>query len=104
MSTLVGTQGSIGVAMAAKGLGALGDPAGLPALLELLDLRRRDLRVVVSAVRALGELGDVTAAPAIRRLLLTPDPDPTLLLELVEALTAVGARESTDIMIELQTT
>jgi cyclophilin family peptidyl-prolyl cis-trans isomerase/HEAT repeat protein len=103
LSTLVGTQGSIGVAMAAKGLGALGDPAGLPALLELLDLRRRDLRVVVSAVRALGELGDVTAAPAIRRLLLTPDLDPTLLLELVEALTAVGARESTDVMVELVT-
>lgn len=101
--TLVGTQGTIGVAIAAKGLGALGDPAGLPALLELLDLRRRDLRVVVSAVRALAELGDVTAAPAIRRLLLTPDLDPTLLLELVEALTAVGARESTDVMVELVT-
>jgi cyclophilin family peptidyl-prolyl cis-trans isomerase/HEAT repeat protein len=103
LSTLVGTQGSIGVAIAAKGLGALRDPAGLDPLLELLDLRRRDLRVVVSAVRALAELGDVTAAPAIRRLLLTPDLDPTLLLELVEALTAVGARESTDVMVELVT-
>ena len=70
---------------------------------KLLDPRRRDARVVITAVKALADLGDDTAAPALRRLLQTPDLDPTLLLELVEALAAVGARDSTDAMIELLT-
>ncbi|MDA1094868.1 MAG: HEAT repeat domain-containing protein [Acidobacteria bacterium] len=103
LSTLAGIQGSVGVAIAAKGLGALRASAALPALFELLDLRRRDTRVVISAVRALGALGDAKAAPALRQLLTTRDLDPTLLLELVEALASVGARESTDVMIELLT-
>ena len=103
LSTLAGIQGSIGVAIAARGLGALRESAALPALLELLDPRRRDARVIISAVRALAELGDVNAAPALRRMLRAPDLDHALLLELVEALAAVGARESTDVMIELLT-
>ena len=98
---LSGIQGSIGVAIAAQGLGSLGDSAALPALVELLDVRRRDTRVVVTAVRALAELGDDKAAPALRRLLQTPDLDPALLLELVEALAAVAVESSTDVMIEL---
>ena len=101
LRTLAGTQGSIGVAIAAEGLGALGDTSALPALVDLLDPRRRDARVVITAVRALGELGDDKAAPALRRLLRTPDLDPTLLLELVGALAAVGEQNSTDVMIEL---
>ena len=101
LKTLVGIQGSIGVAIAAAGLGALGDTSALPVLVELLDPRRRDARVVTTAVRALAEIGDEKAAPALRRLLRTPDLEPALLLELVEALGAVGARSSTDVMIEL---
>ena len=103
LQTLAGIQGSIGVAIAARGLGALGDSSVLPALVELLDPRRRDARVVVTAVRALADLGDDKAAPALRRLLQTPNLDQTLLLELVEALAAVGDRSSTDAMIELLT-
>ena len=101
LRTLASIQGSIGVAIAARGLGALGDTSALPVLVELLDLRRRDARVVITAVRALAELGDDTAAPALRRLLQTPDLDSTLLLELVEALAVVGEQNSTDVMIEL---
>ena len=103
LRTLAGIQGSIGVAIAARGLGALHDPAALPVLVDLLDPAQRDPRVVVTAVRALAELGDVAAAPALRRLLLAPDLNPTLLLELVEALAAVGANESIDVMVELLT-
>ena len=103
LKTLAGIQGSIGVAIAARGLGASGDSSVLPALVELLDPRRRDARVVITAVQALADLGDDKAAPALRRLLQTPDLDLTLLLELVEALAAVGARDSTDAMIELLT-
>ena len=101
LRTLAGVQGSIGVAIAARGLGALGDSSALPVLVELLDTRRRDERVVITAVRALAELGDDKAAPALRRLLQTPDLAPPLLLELVEALAAVGTQGSTDVMIEL---
>ena len=101
LRTLAGVQGSIGVAIAARGLGALGDSSALPVLVELLDPRRRDARVVIAAVRALAELGDDKAAPALRRLLQTPDLDPPLLLELVEALPAVGDQDSTDVMIAL---
>ena len=103
LKTLAGIQGSVGVAIAARGLGALGDSSVLPALVELLDPRRRDARVVITAVQALADLGDDKAAPALRRLLQTPDLNPTLLLQLVEALAAVGARDSTDAMIELLT-
>ena len=60
LRTLASIQGSIGVAIAARGLGALGDTSALPVLVELLDLRRRDARVVITAVRALAELGDDT--------------------------------------------
>ena len=101
LGTLAGIQGTVGVALAARGLGALQHEAALPALLDLVDLQRRDQRVVVTAVRALAELGDVAAAPVLRRLLRTPNLDSTLLLELVEALAAVGALESVDVMIEL---
>ena len=57
LTTLAGIRGSIGVAFAAQGLGALGD-SGAPSLTltALLDRDRRDARVVVSAVRALGAL------------------------------------------------
>jgi cyclophilin family peptidyl-prolyl cis-trans isomerase/HEAT repeat protein len=101
LRTLAGIQGSIGVSIATRALGASGDTAALPTLVELLDQRRRDARVVITAVRALAALGDDKAAPALRRLIQSPDLDPTLLLELVEALAAVGAEGSTDIMIEL---
>ncbi len=101
LRTLAGIQGSIGVSIAARGLGSLGDSSALPILLELLDPRRRDARVVITAVRALAELGDDQAAPQLRRLLQTPDLDPALLLELVEALAAVDAQDSTDVMVEL---
>ena len=103
LSRLAGIQGSIGVAMAARGLGALGDAAGLPVLVKLLDPRRRDRRVIVSAVRALAEIEDVKAAPALQRLLRMPDLDPPLLRELVEALVAVRAPDSAELMIELLT-
>ena len=101
LGTLAGIQGSVGVSLAARGLGALKDPAALPPLLDLLDLRRRDRSVVVTAVRALAELGDLTAEPALRRLLRTPTLDSTLLLEVVEALAAIRAVESIDVMVEL---
>ena len=101
LRTLAGVGGTIGVAMAAGGLGALGDASAVPALVELLDRNRRDPRVVLSAVRALGAIGDAGAAPALRDLLRTRDLDPGLLIALLDALGAVGAPETVEIAIEL---
>ncbi len=103
LRTLAGIQGSFGVSEAARGLGVMrnGDPETRAALVALLDFRRRDLRVVTSAVRALGDFGDEAAEPALRELLRTPDLPPNLLLEVVEALGAIGATGSTDVMVEL---
>ena len=101
LATLAAIQGSVGVALAARGLGSLQQSSALPVLVDLLDLQRRDRRVVVTAVRALAELGDMEAEPALRRLLGTPDIDSALLLELVEALAAINAVGSVDVMVEL---
>ena len=103
LQTLVGIQGSYGVAIAARALGELGDTAALPSLVDLLNPERRDRRVVVAAIRALGELGDDKAEPALRRLLRSPELDRALLLEIVEALAQIGAVGSTDVMVELMT-
>ena len=101
LRTLAGVGGTVGVEMAARGLGALGDAAAVPVLVELLDRDRRDPAVVRSAVRALGAIGDAGAAPALLELLRTPDLDPGLLIALVDALGAVGAPETVEIAIEL---
>ena len=101
LRTLAGVGGAVGVAMAARGLGALGDASAVPALVELLDRDRRGPRVVLSAVRALGAIGDPSAAPGLRDLLRTRDLDPRLLIAIADALGAVGAPETVDIAIEL---
>ncbi len=103
LTTLAGVQGSIGVALAARGLGALGDPAAIETLVALLNPGRRDARVMASAVGALAAIGDSRAAPALKRFVLTPDLDPTLLLKTVEALGHLRSRDATNVYVELIT-
>ena len=101
LRTLAGVGGADGVAIAARGLGALGDVSAVPVLVELLDRDRRDPRVVLAAVQALGAIGDAGAAPALRDLLRTPDLGASLLIAVVDALGAVGAPETGEIAVEL---
>ena len=101
LATLAGVGGALGVALAARGLGELGDPSAMPVLVELLDPDRYDPRVVLSAVQALSAIGDAGAAPALRELLRTPNLEPNLLIALVDALAAVGAPDTVRIAIEL---
>lgn len=101
LRTLAGVGGAVGVAIAARGLGTLGDASAVPVLVELLDRDRRDPRVVLAAVRALGGIGDPGAAPALLGLLRTRDLDGALLIALVDALGAVGAPEAPGIAVEL---
>ena len=101
LTTLAGVQGSVGVALAARGLGEVGDPASVEPLVALLDPARRDERVIASALQALAAIGDAGAFPAVRRLLLTPGLDQTLLLAATETLAAFESPDATTIFIEL---
>ena len=101
LTTLSGVQGSFGVALAARGLGELGDPRAVEPLVALLDPERRGERVIATALQALATLGDATALPAVRSLLLTPGLDRSLLLAATETLGAFESSEATNIFIEL---
>ena len=103
LTTLAGIRGSIGVAFAAQGLGALGDPRAVPALTALLDRDRRDARVVVSAVRALGALDAPEAAAALDRFVRIRDLDRMLRLEAVDALARHRSVASMEVFTELVT-
>ena len=101
LGTLAGVGGTIGVGLAARGLGELGGASAVAPLVDLLDPDRRDPRVVLAAVQALGVVGAAEAAPALRELLRTPDIDANLLVAVVEALAAAGAPETREIAVEL---
>ena len=103
LTTLATIRGSIGVAFAARGLGALGDPRAVETLAALLDRDRRDDRVVVSAVRALGAIDDPAAAAALDRFVRIRDLDPLLRLEAVDALASHGHPASIEVFTELMT-
>ncbi len=102
LATLSGVVGSHGVALAAEALGALGDPDAIGPLSELLDLDRRDHRVVTAAVRALGAINHPDAAQALDRFVRIRRLDEALRLEAVEALAGHrGATASVEVFIEL---
>ena len=70
-------------ALAARGLGALKDPAGLDTIAPML--RDRDEAVVVSALRAVGAIGDARGVTLIGPSLRSSNP--TLVWEALKALT-----------------
>lgn len=99
--TLTGVSGSIGVALAARGLGALGDPDGVEALAELLSPERRDRLVVLSAVRALGALDDPRAADELDRFVRIRGLDRQLRRAAVDALAKHASQASVEVFVEL---
>ena len=99
--TLTGVQGAIGVALAARGLGALGDPRGIEALEELLRMDRRDRLVVFSAVRALGAIDDPAAVAALDRFVRIRRLDRQLRRVAVEALANHAGDASVEVFVEL---
>ena len=104
--TLAAVQGSVGVAFAARGLGEIGNtnaPVAAEALLALLDLDRRDERVVVTAIRALARIDDPRIGDALRQFAIRPELSPTLRLEALEAMQQQLASGATDIFVELMT-
>lgn len=104
--TLAGVQGSVGVAFAAQGLGAIGDAdaaTATDALLALLDLERRDERVIVSAIRALADLEDPRIGDALLQFAIQREVSPILRLETLEALQQQPVSGSTEVFVELMT-
>ena len=104
--TLAAVQGSVGVAFAARGLGEIGDanaPVAAGALLALLDLERRDERVIATALRALAHLDDPRIGDELRQFAIRRDLSPTLRLEALEALQQQRASGATDVFVELMT-
>ncbi|MYD70153.1 MAG: hypothetical protein F4W89_05300 [Acidobacteria bacterium] len=101
LATLSGVVGSHGVALAADGLGALGDPEAIEPLVELLDLDRRDHRVVTAAVRALGAIDHPDAIEALDRFVRIRRLDEPLRRAAIDALARHGATASIEVFIEL---
>ena len=101
LTTLAGVQGSVGVALAARGLGAIGDPRAVAPLVALLDRDRRDDRVVASAIRALGAIDDDRAVAALDTFVRARDLDPRLRLEAIDALGGLASGRSVDVFTEL---
>jgi len=60
--------------LAAQGLGRLGDPAAVPALIELLNDAGRPYVARVAAAKSLGQLGGDEAIAALRRACHDPRP------------------------------
>ena len=101
LSTLVGVQGSVGVSLAARGLGELGDPAAVEPLIELLDPERRDRRVLSAALQALRQFREPAATEALRQFVLRGDLDPILRYETVSALAGRADPVAVQVFVEL---
>ena len=90
--TLAGVQGSVGVAFAAEGLGKVGhanSTAAVDALLALLDLNRRDEKVIATAIQALSKLEDPRIGHELREFAIDLDLSPTLRLATLVALSLI---------------
>ena len=94
-------ESRVGRAFAARGLGALKDPAAVETLVPLVRDWERDTRAAVAAARALGSIGDRKAGPALIDLLRTKGLDPLLRLEVIGALASTRAAGAFDVLLPL---
>ncbi len=94
-------EGRFGRAFAARGLGALKEPAGVDVLVPLARDWARDTGAAVAAVKALGSIGDRRAGPVLIDLLRTKGLDPLLRLEVIGALASMRAAGAFDLLLPL---
>ena len=94
-------ESRFGRAFAARGLGALKDPAAVDALVPLAKDWARDTGAAVAAVKALGSIGDRRAGPVLIELLQTKGLDPLLRLEVIGALASTRAAGAFDLLLPL---
>jgi cyclophilin family peptidyl-prolyl cis-trans isomerase/HEAT repeat protein len=86
--------GQYTTSFAARGLGALKDPASAPVLVGLLTGAKGQVPITVSAIRALAQVGGRDAASAVLRTLTGDNVDPNVALEAVDALGTMKSREA----------
>jgi cyclophilin family peptidyl-prolyl cis-trans isomerase/HEAT repeat protein len=91
LQRLAQTPGRYTRAFAARGLGALKDPASVPLLRTMLEQAKADPAVSFSIVHALGQIGAPEGAEPILALVTAERTDPGLRLE---AVTALGVLKS----------
>jgi cyclophilin family peptidyl-prolyl cis-trans isomerase/HEAT repeat protein len=94
-------ESSFGRAFAARGLGALKDPAAIDVLGTLAGQWQRDPRTAISAVRAIAQIGDRRAGPVLLKLLQTKGLDPLLRVQVVEATGPTHAVAALDLLLDL---
>jgi cyclophilin family peptidyl-prolyl cis-trans isomerase/HEAT repeat protein len=93
LTHLLRSSGKYTKSFAARGLGALRDPAAVDALVPLASPGEAPLEVVVSAVRALAQIGDPRGVPPLIALVRDARIDPNIRLEAVTALGTLRAAE-----------
>jgi cyclophilin family peptidyl-prolyl cis-trans isomerase/HEAT repeat protein len=103
LAQLLATPGKYTAAFAARGLGALKDPAFLEPLLPLASAAQTPLEVRVSVIRALAQLGDARAAEPLVRLASDPQMDPNVRLEAVSSLGTLHASAGLSVVQDLLT-
>jgi cyclophilin family peptidyl-prolyl cis-trans isomerase/HEAT repeat protein len=96
-------ESRFGRAFAARGLGALKDPAFVDALAALARDWPRDTRAAISAVKALAAIGDRRAGPVLLELLKVKGLDPLLYTEVVLALGPTKTAGAVDLLLDLAT-
>ncbi len=101
LAMLARVPGRVTAALAARGLGTLGDPRGVEALERLLDVERRDRLVVFAALRALGAMDHPAAVAALDRFVRVRGLDRQLRRAAVEALANHAGEASVEVFVEL---
>jgi HEAT repeat protein/cyclophilin family peptidyl-prolyl cis-trans isomerase len=100
---LLGGEGTMTRAFAARGLGAIKEARGVAPLLAVLG-NERDVTVVrIEAARSLADLNAAAAAPVLAKLLASRTTEPNLRLEAATALGQLGAPGAIDLFIDLVT-
>ncbi len=100
LTALARGEGSIARAFAARGLGALKEPAAVDTLVAVAEAWPRDIRAAISAVHALAQIGDRRAGPVLTTLLQTKGLDPLLQLEVIAALGALRATGASEPLLD----
>ena len=101
LEALAAVPGRVAPALAARGLGTLGDPRGVEALERLLDVERRGRFVVFAALRALGAMDHPAAVAALDRFVRVRGLDRQLRRAAVEALAHHAGEASVEVFVEL---
>ena len=98
---LLGGEGQLTRAFAARGLGVLKQARAVPALSAVAASADEPRAVRIQAARALGVIGDVQAVAVLRRLITTPGIEPNLQLEALTALGLLHPLSAMDLLVDL---